>query len=141
MRIMRGVGLDSRSSALYLNEAQLSNAQVEQVSNFLNNGDIPNLFVGENKLKFQDELAHAYIGTPQEKYAKYLSSCKQNLHVIFCMNPLNSSFRARLRLFPALVNCTTIDWFEAWPEEALLATAKHFIPNLSDLPQQCVNMH
>ena len=35
------------------------------------------------------------------------------------MSPLGEVFRNRLRNFPALVNCCTIDWFTNWPAEAL----------------------
>lgn len=31
--------------------------------------------------------------------------------------------RIRLRQYPALLNCTTIDWFLDWPKEALLEVA------------------
>jgi dynein heavy chain len=33
-----------------------------------------------------------------------------NLHLVICMSPVGSAFRERLRKFPSLVNCTTIDW-------------------------------
>jgi len=39
------------------------------------------------------------------------------------MSPVGEAFRSRLRTFPTLVNCTTIDWFLPWPEEALRSTA------------------
>ena len=29
-------------------------------------------------------------------------------------------------MFPALVNCCTIDWFKEWPEEALASVAASF---------------
>ena len=35
------------------------------------------------------------------------------------MSPVGEGFRRRIRTFPGLVNCTTIDWFLPWPEEAL----------------------
>lgn len=35
------------------------------------------------------------------------------------MSPLGEAFRNRLRNFPSLVNCCTIDWFTNWPAEAL----------------------
>ena len=34
---------------------------------------------------------------------------------------IGEDFKRRLRMFPALVNCCTIDWFSNWPEEALLS--------------------
>ena len=36
--------------------------------------------------------------------------CAQNLHVVLCFSPIGSAFRERLRQFPSLVNCCTIDW-------------------------------
>ena len=35
------------------------------------------------------------------------------------MSPLGEAFRNRLRNYPSLVNCCTIDWFSNWPAEAL----------------------
>jgi dynein heavy chain len=44
--------------------------------------------------------------------------------MIIAMSPLGEVFRARLRKFPSLVNCCTIDWFSEWPEEALLGVGR-----------------
>lgn len=43
------------------------------------------------------------------------------------MSPIGEPFRNRLRQYPALINCTTIDWFSEWPREALLEVAVKFI--------------
>jgi dynein heavy chain len=40
------------------------------------------------------------------------------------MSPLGSIFNSRLRKFPSLVNCCTLDWFTEWPEEALKNVAR-----------------
>ena len=50
----------------------------------------------------------------------------------FC-SPIGEVFRARLRQFPALVNCCTIDWFSDWPEEALQSVANRFLGDIPDL--------
>jgi dynein heavy chain len=31
--------------------------------------------------------------------------------------------RNRMRMFPSLVNCCTINWIETWPESALLSVS------------------
>lgn len=40
-----------------------------------------------------------------------------------CFSPVGENFRQRARKFPALVNCTVIDWFQPWPLTALLSVA------------------
>lgn len=60
------------------------------------------------------------------------------------MSPLGEVFRTRLRKFPSLVNCCTIDWFTEWPEEALLNVARGSIVdadlNLGNDEELCVEM-
>lgn len=36
------------------------------------------------------------------------------------MSPLGDAFATRLRMFPSLVNCCTLDWFSEWPIDALI---------------------
>ncbi len=48
-----------------------------------------------------------------------IKKVQTNLHVVLCLSPIGDTFRHRLRKFPSLINCCTIDWFDAWPEETL----------------------
>jgi dynein heavy chain len=41
--------------------------------------------------------------------------------------------RSYIRLYPALLNCTTIDWFKEWPREALLEVADKYLANVNIL--------
>lgn len=66
------------------------------------------------------------------------------------MSPIGDAFRRRCRLFPSLVNNSTIDWFDDWPTEALLSVShkslevfqqsgnSDLIDNLANV---CNNMH
>lgn len=44
-----------------------------------------------------------------------------------CFSPVGESFRRRARQFPALVNCTVIDWYQPWPQDALYSVAENFL--------------
>lgn len=33
-------------------------------------------------------------------------------------------------MYPALVNCTTIDWFSEWPQDALLEVADKYLAEM-----------
>ena len=55
-------------------------------------------------------------------------------HFLFNLcSPIGEVFRARLRQFPALVNCCTIDWFSEWPADALRSVAIRFLNDIPDL--------
>ena len=50
-------------------------------------------------------------------------------------SPIGDAFRERLRQFPSLVNCCTIDWFSEWPNDALEAVALKFLKDI-DVPDK-----
>lgn len=73
----------------------------------------------------------------------FIDRIKANLHVVLAMSPIGDAFRARLRMFPSLINCCTIDWFMAWPEDALEMVAKKFLEEIELDPvvkAQSINM-
>lgn len=55
---------------------------------------------------------------------------RENLHVVLAMSPIGENFRNRTRMYPGLVNCTTIDWFQQWPADALVEVATKFIQDI-----------
>jgi dynein heavy chain len=79
---------------------------------------------------------------PAAKKAKILDSSetltkfffdrvRNNLHVVLCMSPVGDKLSSRSRKFPGIINCTTVDWFLAWPEEGLLSVSRKFISNFT----------
>lgn len=71
--------------------------------------------------------------------------CRQNNHVVLAFSPIGEDFRRRLRMFPALVNCCTIDWFLPWPPQALQTVAENFLSDVEleereGIVQICVDM-
>ena len=50
--------------------------------------------------------------TPLNMYNKFIERIRRNLHVVLAFSPIGDAFRSRLRMFPSLINCCTIDWFK-----------------------------
>lgn len=72
---------------------------------------------------------------PQTKdyiYQTFIERVRDNFHIILCMSPVGDQLRIRCRKFPSLVNCCTLDWFDNWPEEALLNVSKRFLSNIDN---------
>lgn len=83
------------------------------------------------KNKLSKEASKAGISPTNEAIYRFLiQRVRANLHLILCMSPIGEAFRNRLRQYPALINCTTIDWFHEWPREALLEVGNKFLMNL-----------
>ena len=80
-----------------------------------------------------------------ELFSLFQERCRNNIHVMLAFSPIGENFRRRLRMFPSIVNCTTIDWFLPWPKDALASVAHHFLEDV-DLPERegivsiCVDM-
>ena len=73
----------------------------------------------------------------------FIDRIKANLHVVLAMSPIGDAFRSRLRMFPSLINCCTIDWFTAWPEDALEMVAGKFLEDIDlekTIKKESINM-
>jgi hypothetical protein len=57
--------------------------------------------------------------TPDELWRLFIENVRGNLHIVLAMSPVGAGLRNRCRMYPGLVNCTTIDWFHKWPVDAL----------------------
>ena len=65
----------------------------------------------------------------------FIDRVRKQLKVILCFSPVGSTLRIRGRKFPALVNCTCIDWFHEWPEEALISVSMKFLNAEKSIPK------
>lgn len=97
------------------------------LNDLLSSGEIADLFVPEDVDGIITNLSPAAKGdginpTPNNVWSYFISRVKKNLHMSLCMSP-SDVFRNRARKFPAIINCTVIDWFHPWPQDALLSVA------------------
>ncbi|EFJ08553.1 hypothetical protein SELMODRAFT_185288 [Selaginella moellendorffii] len=97
---------------------------LEDINNILSSGEVPNLFTKDDLSTVFDSIRpiakKENAGeTDDELYAFFIERARASLHVALCLSPVSGAFHRRLMMFPGLVNCTTIDWFLDWPEDAL----------------------
>lgn len=65
--------------------------------------------------------------TPVSLYSFFIERVREHLHFALAFSPIGDSFKRRLQIYPSLVNYCTMDWFSAWPNDALQHVAKKFI--------------
>ena len=107
---------------------------LEDIQNMLNEGVVPGLYTTEELGKMREEgLRRAYKKaglspeSPDLINEFFFTNIKDNLHLSICMSPIGAAFRNYCRMYPALINYTTIDWFIRWPDDALTEVAQRFI--------------
>jgi len=94
----------------------------------LNTGEITNLYEDDHLTKIQEGIVPyaKQLGRMEQKdvlYATYIERVRDLFHIILCMSPVGDNLRVRCRMFPSLVNCCTLDWYDSWSEEALLTVS------------------
>jgi len=153
-KIMDNCGITGKPTVFLLSDTQITKESfLEDVNNLLNNGEIPNLYqAAEDKILVMEGMREVTKNLPNAKmlgdnelFEMFIQKCKTGLHVVLAMSPIGEDFRRRLRMFPSLVNCCTIDWFLPWPKEALQSVASHFLhdielPNREGIVNICVDM-
>lgn len=94
---------------------------------------MPNLFPHEQRVELVElvrkdaQQADPELVSPQQLYTFFVERVKLNLRVVLCFSPIGEMFRTRVRMFPSLVNCTTINWYEDWPADGLISVARKFL--------------
>ncbi|TNN39931.1 Dynein heavy chain 12, axonemal [Liparis tanakae] len=136
--LLKNAGVKGEKTVLLLTDTQMKDeAFLEDVDSVLNTGEVPNLFAVDEKQEIMETVRPIAQGgdknlelSPLTLFAFFVARCRENLHIVLAFSPVGNAFRNRLRQFPSLVNCCTIDWFQPWPEEALEQVANSFLGSL-----------
>ncbi|KAG2454516.1 hypothetical protein HYH02_000363 [Chlamydomonas schloesseri] len=131
-RLARRAGAEAKPTVFIFGDSQAAQeAFVEDVNSLLNSGEVPNLFPHDERSAICEAVRTAFKRaqpavvdpSPATLWSFFVGRCRANLHVVLAFSPAGDAFRERLRRFPSIVNCCTIDWFHAWPDDALDAVA------------------
>jgi len=138
-KVMKMSGAQNKPTVFLLTDSQIKDERfLEDVDSLLNTGEVPNLFAADERGEIMEAVAgqaaasqtdgdkNADFG-PLALFQFFVNRVRDNLHIVLAFSPIGDAFRSRLRQFPSLINCCTLDWFQAWPEDALERVAKKYL--------------
>lgn len=110
-------------------------------NDILSTGYIPELFAKDEldgiigKIRAEAK-SNGVEDAPGPLFNFFIDKSRRNLHIALCFSPVGQAFRIRARMFPGLINCTSIDWFFPWPEDALIGVADRFLSEITIFPSE-----
>ena len=134
--VYKRAGMLNKPIVFLLADSQIrQESWIEDINSMLNSGEIPSLFANEDYVPiieqtFADARKAGRAESNAAVFAYFIERCRTNIHVVLSFSPVPDSFRNRLRMYPSLVNCTTIDWFHSWSSDALKQVATHFLKDV-----------
>uniref|UniRef100_K7FTG1 Dynein axonemal heavy chain 11 n=1 Tax=Pelodiscus sinensis TaxID=13735 RepID=K7FTG1_PELSI len=126
-------GAKSMPTVFLLTDAHVSDERfLVLINDLLASGEVPDLFSNEDMdsiiTGIRNEVRSlGLIDTRENCWRFFLDRMRLQLKIILCFSPVGSTLRVRARKFPAIINCTAIDWFHEWPQEALHSVSRRFI--------------
>jgi dynein heavy chain len=135
------LGIENKKTVFLFTDGHVAQEGfLELINNMLTSGMVPALFPDEEKEaiigQVREEVQKAGLPPTREScWSYFIRKCSNNLHIVLCMSPVGDTLRTRCRNFPGLVNNTSIDWFTAWPKQALHAVASQFLAENDKIPE------
>ncbi|XP_044194722.1 dynein heavy chain 9, axonemal isoform X6 [Thunnus albacares] len=135
-------GVKNIGTVLLMTDAQVADEKfLVLVNDLLASGEIPDLFPDDEVENIIGSVRPEVRGsglmdTRENCWKFFIDRVRRQLKVALCFSPVGSKLRVRSRKFPAVVNCTAIDWFHEWPQEALESVSFRFLQEVENIEPQ-----
>ncbi|KAJ1529252.1 hypothetical protein ONE63_006052 [Megalurothrips usitatus] len=134
-------GLKSAGLLFLMTDAQVPDERFLVIINdMLASGEIPDLFADDEVENIINQMRGEVKGigmqdTRENCWKFFINRVRSMLKTVLCFSPVGATLRMRSRKFPAITNCTAINWFNEWPYEALQSVSLRFLAELDALPE------
>ncbi|KAM4623876.1 dynein axonemal heavy chain 9 isoform 1-T1 [Polymixia lowei] len=132
-------GVKNVGTVFLMTDAQVADENfLVLVNDLLASGEIPDLFPDDEVENIIGSVRTEVRGlglmdTRENCWKFFIDRVRRQLKVALCFSPVGSKLRVRSRKFPAVVNCTAIDWFHEWPQEALESVSLRFLQEVENI--------
>ena len=133
-KLYERAGMNDEPTTFLFNDTQvIESSFLEDINGMLTSGEVSNLYArrragpGLREAMRPDARAAQLAETNDVLWGLFIERVRANMHIVLCMSPIGDSYRNYVRMFPALVSCTTINWFSEWPADALKEVAAKFL--------------
>ncbi|XP_057215442.1 dynein heavy chain 9, axonemal [Triplophysa rosa] len=132
-------GVKNIGTVFLMTDAQVTDEKfLVLVNDLLASGEIPDLFPDDEVENIIGSLRNEVRGlgltdTRENCWKFFIDRVRRQLKVALCFSPVGSKLRVRSRKFPAVVNCTAINWFHEWPQEALESVSLRFLQEVEHI--------
>lgn len=126
-------GLKNVGIMFLMTDAQIPNEQfLVLINDMLASGEIPDLFPDDEVENIINGVRNEVKGsglvdTRENCWKFFVDRVRKQLKIVLCFSPVGTTLRVRARKFPAIINCTQINWFHEWPQEALISVSLNFL--------------
>ncbi|EHB17858.1 Dynein heavy chain 11, axonemal [Heterocephalus glaber] len=126
------IGANMPTTAFLTDAHVLDESFLVLINDLLVSGEILDLFSEDDVDKIVSGVRNEVRGlgmvdSRENCWKFFLAKVRLQLKIILCFSPVGHTLRVRARKFPAIVTCTAIDWFHAWPQAALVSVSRRFI--------------
>uniref|UniRef100_A0A8C0DXP1 Dynein axonemal heavy chain 9 n=1 Tax=Balaenoptera musculus TaxID=9771 RepID=A0A8C0DXP1_BALMU len=132
-------GVKNLSTVFLMTDAQVADEEfLVLINDLLASGEIPDLYSDDeveniisnvrNEVKSQ-----GLVDNRENCWKFFIERVRRQLKVTLCFSPVGTKLRVRSRKFPAIVNCTAINWFHEWPQQALESVSFRFLQHTEDI--------
>ena len=148
--LMKQCGLNDLPTGFIISDVQIVGSfQLEDISNLMVNGEIPNLFERDEMEQIKGDLIQNELLTDEDPWKLFMSRVKKHLHIILVFSPYGSAFKESMLAFPSLRTESTIDWYMPWSRDALESVAHASLTKakigdnetISSVVKVCVQIH
>uniref|UniRef100_A0A7N6FAT7 Dynein heavy chain 9, axonemal n=1 Tax=Anabas testudineus TaxID=64144 RepID=A0A7N6FAT7_ANATE len=135
-------GVKNIGTVFLMTDAQVADEKfLVLVNDLLASGEIPDLFPDDEVESIIGSVrpevrSSGLMDTRENCWKFFIDRVRRQLKVALCFSPVGSKLRVRSRKFPAVVNCTAIDWFHEWPQEALESVSFRFLQEVENIEPQ-----